>query len=67
MVMRATGSFHYPETRFISRGTAWAKGNGYCLYPEKPHFNCFIVPIQYSFVRSFTLDEFYYDYVKSLM
>ena len=60
MVMMDIGSFHYPETRFISRGAAEGNEPGQggmdtaCI-PEKPYFNCFIVPIQYFYVRSFTL------------
>ena len=50
MVVRDIGSFHCP-------------GNGYCLYPEKPYFNCFIVPMQYIYARLFTLVEFFYDHV----
>ena len=64
MVMRAIGSFHYSETRFISRGCASGNKPGQggmdttCIR-KYPYFNCFIVPIQYMYVRSFTLVEFF--------
>ena len=63
MVIRDIGSFHYPETWFISRGAAEGNKHGQggmvttCI-PKQPYFNCFIVPIQYIYVRSFTLVVF---------
>ena len=65
MVMRDRGSFHYPETRHISRGAAEGNKHGQgvmetAYIPKQPYLNCFIVPIQYNVidVRSFTLVEF---------
>ena len=63
MVMRVICSFHYPETRFISRDAAEGNKPGQggmdtaCIL-KQPYFNCFIVPKQYIYVRSFTLVEF---------
>ena len=68
MDIRDIGNFHCPEPRFISRGAAEGNKHGRgvmntaCI-PKLPHFNCFIVPIQYIYARLFTLVEFFYDHV----
>ena len=62
--MRVIGSFYYPETRFMSRGAAEGNkpvqgGMDTACIQKQPYFNGFIVQIQYIYVRSFTLVEFF--------
>ena len=55
--------FPLPEIRFISRGAAEGNKHGQGgmvtgRVPKYTYLNCFIVPIQCIFVRSFTLVGF---------
>ena len=69
MVTQDNGSYHFPElifSRAAADGNKHGKGGENCLYPSKPYFNCFIVPIQYINARLFALVGIFYEHVNLL-